>query len=179
MKPLNHKLVKTAERRLRGSQPWLEGFWSQSMEALEPSRFGLTIYWTADLGLTICLSLNTHFNILVAQVSSLIVPESSLKDNLNSVVCLTPQKETDCVCAFIGPSWTLVWAVFEHVMFCYKELGVSQNWPGLVFLGWKRLQEWNQWPNSAYYSHDCCCNSVEMGTSHVDPFYTPGLGSQL
>ena len=34
-------------------------------------------------------------------------------------------------------------------------------------------------PNSTYYCHDCCCNGVEMGSGHVDPFYTSGLGSQL
>lgn len=32
-----------------------------------------------------------------------------------------------------------------------------------------RLQKWNQWPNSSHYSHDYCCNGVEMGTSHVNP----------
>lgn len=67
------------------------------MEALEPSHFGLTI---TELQTLVCLSLNTPFNILVAQVSSLIVLESSLKDNLNSVFCLTPQelKKRQIVC---------------------------------------------------------------------------------
>lgn len=54
-----------------------------------------------------------------------------------------------------------------------SELAQTSLW------GERRLQEWNQWPNSTNYSHDCCCNGVEMGTSHVDPSYTSRPGAQL
>lgn len=59
MKLLNHKAVKTADRRLRSSQAWLEAYWSGLREALELSHFRLAIHCTTDLGLSILLSLNS------------------------------------------------------------------------------------------------------------------------
>lgn len=134
MKPLNHIPVKTADRRLRGSQAWLEAHWSRSGEALEPSHFRFAILCTIDLGLTTRLSLNSLLTLWGAQVNSLIVSGSSLKDNLNSAFCLTPRElrlptfwiGAVCVCVFewvcvlllsYYSSFPYYGAAFEHVMY--------------------------------------------------------------
>lgn len=65
-------------------------------------------------------------------------------------------------------------------MWCFvKKTGSISKLAQTSLWGEKKLQEWNQWPNSTNYSHDCCCNGVEMGTSHVDLFYTSRPEAQL
>lgn len=98
MKLLNHKPVRPADQRLRGSQAWLEAYWNQPREALEPSHLRLTIYCTVDLGLTTFLSLNRPLTCACSGQHCYCVGEF-FKRQFNPAFCLTPLDLKDvCVC---------------------------------------------------------------------------------
>lgn len=89
MKLLNHKSVRTADQRLRSSQAWLEAFWNQPREVLEPSHFRLPIYCTTDLGLSTILSLNGPLTCWLLS-STMLLWREFFKRQFNHVFCLTP-----------------------------------------------------------------------------------------
>lgn len=204
MKPLNHIRVK-ADRRLRGSQAWLEiplksfgggevegdGVWGV---ALEPSHFRFASLST----LTTLLSLNSLLTLWELRVNSLIVAGSSLKDNLSSAFCLTPPELRPpptfwigavCLCLCMS---VCTFVKVEILLFCI--MGCLQACDVFLIL----TRDWS-WLDSFFYPpwESGGCRSEINGPIHSitamtiavmvwkwapvmwSPLYTSGLGSQL